>query len=86
MNTIKSEWEMFESMVLRGVSDQQRREAHLAFYAGVVSLLEMQHRIANTITSEAGRLAVVEAWKRELEYFRAEQTTKAVLAMAQMRH
>jgi preprotein translocase subunit SecY len=85
MNTIKSQWEKFEMMCLQGVSDQQRREAYIAFYAGVVSLFALQDKLAHNSTPEEVAKNLFK-WKDELAFFRAEQTTKAVLAMAQVRH
>jgi hypothetical protein len=86
MNTIKSRWELFETMCLQGVTDQDRNKAQVAFYAGVVSLLKLQEKAARKIDSPEQAAEFVKIWQQELDVFKSEVAAKAVVAMAQMRH
>lgn len=73
LKTIKSRWEFFEKMCLEGVSDQQRREARVSFYAGVTSLARLQEQLSLDALTEDEIVLVVQAWRRELDIFKEEQ-------------
>lgn len=76
MNTLQSQWEKFESMCLQNVSDQQRREARISFYAGMASLIFLQSKLAS-VMDEKEALKIAGIWRKELEIFQDEQLANA---------
>ncbi len=69
MYTLKSAWEEFEKICLKGVVGQQHREAKMAFYAGMGSLMKLQHAAGGNVTSDKEKAAVIQGWSVELEEF-----------------
>lgn len=74
MKTIKEKWEFFENLVLNGVTDQQRWEARVAFYAGILSMLRMQMELAeNKKMTEKEAAECFHGWMTEMEEFGLNQ-------------
>jgi len=86
MNTIKAEWESFETICLQGAPDDHRHNAHVAFYAGVMSILDLQSKAARKIISPEEAKVIVQAWQQELVIFKIESVARAMDEMAQARH
>jgi len=76
VNTLQSQWEIFEEMCLQNISDQQRREARVSFYAGMTSLICLQNKLAS-VMDEKEALKIAGIWHKELEIFKDEQLANA---------
>lgn len=70
MNTIQSEWEHFQKIVIpEDASQTQIIEMKKAFYAGAMSLMRMQHRLFDSGMNEDAVIAIIDGIESELIMF-----------------
>jgi hypothetical protein len=69
MYSIQTKWEVFEAACLKGVTPQQHREAKVAFYAGVVSMLKAQDEAAQSCPDKEEKTKIISDWMSELDVF-----------------
>jgi hypothetical protein len=78
MDRISYLWKSFEDAFLaRGSCDEQRRDMRIAFFSGALALNAVSRSLSGLPTDEQ-RIALSEV-SRELEEFRLDLLTKAVL-------
>lgn len=76
MNTVKSEWDRFEGLLLGKAGEVQRREMKLAFYSGAATLLSIALEIGDKAVDDNEGAKSLEALEREIRGFLTE-TLKA---------
>lgn len=73
MNTITSQWELFNALVIpKDAPDLQRREMRRAFFCGAESILRMQIELGKPEVSENAGIAIMEGWHDECHRFAAQ--------------
>ena len=85
LKTIKSRWEFFEKTCLQGVSDQQRHEALISFYAGVATFVSLLDDTSD-IESEEEQTQAHYKLRLELETFKEEQIAIGIAGLDKMRY
>ena len=73
--TIKSQWEFFEETVLTLTSDKERRQAEVAFFAGVMALLRLQMELGESYTPEQAAEAFG-GWIAEMDIYAKKRITE----------
>lgn len=70
MNTLKDDWESFDSQVIPDdAGTTQRQEMRRAFYAGAWSMLCAVERLGNEAVSEEQGVVALEKLKAECQAF-----------------
>lgn len=73
MNSIQSQWGMFEKAVMpKDAHPIQRQEMKRSFYAGAEAILRIQHAISDGSLSDDAAVGVIEGLHQEMIIFSGE--------------
>jgi hypothetical protein len=76
MTTIRSQWDIFETLLLQQASERERNQAEVSFYAGVVALLNLQRDLALKGITQQQAMEIHSGWLEEISTYSELQANK----------
>lgn len=74
--TIRSQWDIFEGLLLQHSSERERNQAEVAFYAGVVAVMNLQHILAASGITPQQAIDIHRSWLEEIDAYSGVQANK----------